>query len=493
MSKKLSIIGQVENSNNESCSVEAVATKTNVTMPATNFQGRAAVVTLGCAKNQVDSEVMLGVLKNAGYELVAEVERADVAIVNTCSFLESAVQESIDCILDVSDLKKSGQLRKLIVAGCAVSRFKEDLRKSMPEVDAFVSLDDLLQVGKVADEKSELKDLFGTAARPYFLYDETMPRELSGYKHSAYVKVSEGCNRPCAFCIIPKIRGAFRSRQIPSLVSEVLDLGQRGVREINLVAQDLTAFGTDHTTKDRLADLLYALDSTKAVDWVRLLYAYPIGVDEKLLDTIVKLPSVCNYLDIPLQHASIDVLKAMQRPVGRYSPTSIADFIKSKQPDIHIRTTFIVGFPGETEKDVEELVNFVSQGYFSSVGVFTYSAEEGTPAATMPGQISKKEKALRQSAVMSAQKEVVAKQLEKFINTEQEVLIDGTHVDSDLILSGRTRFQAPEVDGTVIVNDSEVDINSITNGAICSVRFTEVAEYDLVGTITKIVKPGINI
>jgi len=328
---------------------------------------------------------------------------SDPLFVNTCSFLESAVKESIDSILNVAEFKEKGRLRKLIVAGCLVERYRDELKKTIPEVDSFISVDDILKVGDAAS------NVFGSelagAARPYFIYDDTMPRYLSTRSHMAYVKVSEGCNRPCTFCIIPKIRGAMRSRSIDSVAREVIELGAQGVKEVNLVAQDLTSFGKDHRNGD-LAALLRRLDSDGAVPWIRLLYAYPIGIDEALLGAITDSKNVCNYLDLPLQHASEGVLKRMQRPVGRYSPRSIIEFIRNRAPEIKLRTTFIVGFPGETEADVLELERFISEGHFSSVGIFTYSPEPGTPAHDMEGQLESAEKDARRERLMLAQQRV---------------------------------------------------------------------------------------
>lgn len=450
------------------------------------FRGRAAIVTLGCAKNHVDSEVMLGALRNQGYDVVNEVEQADIAIVNTCGFLESSIKESIDCILDVAKLKESGRLRRLIVAGCAVERFLGEIDQTMPEVDAFVGLNDILQIGDVAGGGQVAKQL-SEAARPYFLYDDTLPRELATRSHTAYVKISEGCDRPCTFCIIPKIRGPLRSRSIESVVREVQALGAKGVKEINLVAQDLTSFGKD-LKGGNLNDLLHQLDRVKAVDWIRLLYAYPVGTDQELLRSIVELPSICNYLDIPLQHASERVLKDMKRPIGRYSARPMVEFINKIAPEIQIRTTFIVGFPGETDEDVDQLVELVSAGYFASVGVFTYSREPGTPSYELAGQLPEEEKSARRERVMLAQQLVVEGRLSNYKGKKIDVLIEGTHEESDMLLVGRANFQAPEVDGTVIINEAVGDFDSDKSllnlvGSIHPVEVSEIAGYDLVGKV----------
>jgi len=443
------------------------------------FRGRAAVVTLGCAKNQVDSEVMLGVLRNRGYEIVSDLSTADVAVINTCGFLESAIRESLDCILEVSEYKTKGRLRRLIVAGCLVERFKSDLHAELPEVDSFITTDDLLKVGEVADGAAAI--LLDKAARPYFLYDDTMPRYLSSRGHSAYVKVAEGCNRPCTFCIIPKIRGAMRSRPIESVVREVVELGAQGVREINLVAQDLTSYGRD-LKAGGLTELLQRLDESRAVAWIRLLYAYPIGIDAELLRAIADLPSVCEYLDLPLQHASERVLRDMQRPVGRYAPRSIVELIRTTAPELKLRTTFIVGFPGEQESDVDELEAFIRAGHFSSVGVFTWSPEPGTPAHDMPNQVSEEVKQARRERIMLAQQEVNEGWLQSLIGSTIEVLVEGAHEETELLISARARFQAPEVDGTVIINDIADGAEAPLPGTIGSVEITETAGYDLIGT-----------
>ncbi|MBN8549166.1 MAG: 30S ribosomal protein S12 methylthiotransferase RimO [Deltaproteobacteria bacterium] len=481
MKSKLSIIG--EPSGGESCCSSGVSMNVqehDYAVEPQSFQGRAAVITLGCAKNQVDSEVMLGVLKNSGYEIVTDVSTADVAIINTCGFLESAIKESIDCILDVAEYKQSGRLRKLIVAGCLVERYKGDIKAELPEVDEFLAIDDVLKVSEAA--AGTLRNTLDSAARPYFLYDDNMPRYLASKRHTAYVKISEGCNRPCTFCIIPKIRGGMRSRTLESVVREVVSLGEQGVREVNLVAQDLTSYGTD-LKGPNLAKLLQSLDASKAVDWVRILYSYPIGIDEELLDTIAASSHVCKYLDLPLQHSSEAVLKEMKRPLGRYSPRKVTEFIKSRHPSIHMRTTFIVGFPGETEADVADLEQFILEGHFSSVGIFTYSPEPGTPSHDMTGQVAEEEKKARRERLMLAQQSVVEKRLHSYVGTQLRVLVEGEHEETELLLTGRAEFQAPDVDGIVILNDSDCDLATVQPGDFVQVEITEVAGYDLVGKV----------
>lgn len=489
MSKSFPIVG--EGSAATSCStkpsVHLLNSKGSRLSPD-KYQGKAAVITLGCAKNQVDSEVMLGVLKNRGFEIVSDVANADVAIINTCGFLQSSVQESIDCILDVAAHKKTGRLRRLVVAGCMVQRYTGgSIKDDLPEVDAFIGVNDILKIGQVAslsEAGSEpVEDFLSGAERPYFLYDDTTPRQLDSVPHSAWVKISEGCNRPCTFCIIPQIRGPMRSRQTDSVVREVAELAAQGVKEVNLVAQDLTDFGSDHESKSSISKLLQALDSSTRIKWIRLLYAYPLGISEELLKNIRDLPTVCNYLDVPLQHASERVLRDMKRPLGRFAPRGVMELINKIAPEIAVRTTFIVGFPGETEEDVLDLERFVRESNFSSVGVFTYSKEHGTPSFDLPGHISEKEKNARRSQIMIAQQESQALRLKGYLGQKLEVLVDGLHEETELLWTARSKFQAPEVDGMVIINDVMDDAAEVKAGDIRTVEVTEVAGYDLVGRV----------
>lgn len=452
--------------------------------------GSVAVVTLGCAKNQVDSEVMAGVLKSEGFNLVADVAEADIALVNTCGFLQSAVKEGVDCILEISKYKESGRLKRVIVAGCMVQRYRQQLIEALPEADTFMMVDDIMKVADVV--KAAAKDAFllqyTESERPHFLYDENSPRELSTLPHTAYVKVSEGCNRPCAFCLIPSLRGEMRSRRMESVIEEVRQLAAKGVREVNLIAQDTTAYGLDlkvgqSAQQPSLIELMREIDKLGLPLWQRLLYAYPTGINNELLEAIVSLPSVCEYIDIPLQHSSEAVLRAMRRPIGRFSARALVETIREKAPSISLRTTFIAGFPGETEKDVEDLENFILEGHFLSLGVFAFSREEGTPSYDMPGQIPAKEKESRRKRLMIAQQKAVSKKLEGFVGQNVEVLVEGPHQESELLLAARGRFQAPEVDGLVIINDIEEGAGSIEAGSIRRVEITGVAGYDLLATL----------
>ena len=437
-----------------------------------------ACVTLGCAKNQVDSEIFLGSVLNAGYKVVTELSDADYIIVNSCGFLGDAMKESIDAVLEATDYKKNGKLKKLILAGCMVSRYGiEKMQELFPEVDAFLSTDDILRLPEVLSGNTISDSPKG------FLYDDTMPRVISSGKHTAYVKIADGCTRPCAFCMIPKIKGPTRSRRSDSIIREIQMLGEQGVKEVNLIGQDLTAYGIDNH-EIPLAQLLRKIDACKAVPWVRLLYAYPIGATEELLNTIVELPSVCNYFDVPLQHASETVLQRMRRPVGQYAPRRLVEWIKTKFPQIHLRTTFIVGYPGETEEEFAELEKFVSEGYFDCVGVFAFSQEEGAPASDLPDQLPENIKENRRERLMLLQQKVLEKRLKSLIGESFEVLIDGYHEETDLLLVGRTRFQAPEVDGSVIINDSDIDMEQLKAGSLVRVEITECAGYDLIAKVT---------
>lgn len=476
-----------------SCAAPAAAPQSE--MRQGEFAGNVALVTLGCAKNQVDSEVMLGALVRKGFRPVDDASQADLIVVNTCAFLESAVQEGVDTILTLAQHKEQ-RCRKLVVAGCMVERYREELQRELPEVDRFISTDELLTV---ADGEDTTSQCFDAARRPYFLYDESMPRVLSGGNYSSFVKVSEGCNRPCAFCIIPKIRGSLRSRSISSVHSEISSLLQGGTREFNLVAQDLTAYGTDFPEgrgiHSQLAPLLRSLGelySPADPFWVRLLYAYPVGVSEELVRLIVEAPYICNYLDLPLQHISHPVLKSMRRPLGERGTRVLIEKIRAIAPEIALRTTFIVGFPGETDADIEALLQFVGEGHFAHVGVFTYSQESEALSYSYPDQVPEHVKEERRRIIMECQQAQVERRLEGLIGSSLPVLIDGAHPETDLLIAARTEWQAPETDGEVIINcfdDSLLSGDGVApsaeelRGRFGRVEVSEVSGYDLVGTL----------
>lgn len=420
--------------------------------PSADFGGNVHLVTLGCSKNLVDSEVMLGSLTSRGFRPVSEPEEADLIVVNTCAFLQSAVDEGIDTILDLSHHKQQ-RCRKLVVAGCMVERYRDELKKSLPEVDHFVSTDELSSLDL---EQPATAACLDAARRPYFLYDDTMPRVLSTAQHMAYVKLSEGCDRPCRFCIIPKIRGALRSREMDSVVREVTELHQAGVREVNFIAQDLTAYGTDWGRKPSLLPLLENLHtqfSGKSL-WMRLFYAYPVGVDESLMSIIRDSPVIASYLDMPLQHISASVLKGMARPLGGKGTRKLIENMQAKFPEVALRTTFIVGYPGETEEDVQELEDFIREGHFAHVGVFGYSHEPEAASANLEGKLEQQVIEDRRLRLLEAQKEVVDSRLKAFTGRPMRVLFEGVHPETELLLAARAEWQGPEVDGIVIINDA---------------------------------------
>ncbi|OVE80069.1 ribosomal protein S12 methylthiotransferase RimO [bacterium J17] len=452
-----------------------------------------ALVTLGCSKNTVDSEIMLGSLHARGFRSVPRAEDADLIVVNTCAFLTSAVEEGIDTILEMSNLKSSGRCRKLVVAGCMVERYRKELEISLPEVDQFVSTDELLDVGKTT---STTEACFDEARRPYFLYDESMPRLRSTADHTCYLKIAEGCDRPCSFCIIPKIRGRFRSRKPESILAEAQSLLRAGVKELNLVAQDLTAYGSDFNgrsaSSESLLHLLEQLDSLSEEDyWLRLFYAYPVGVTESLVRRIKDSKNICNYLDLPLQHISKNVLKLMRRPLGEKGTRSLIEKLSKIAPEVALRTTFIVGFPGETEEDILALEEFVSSGFFTHIGVFTYSQEQEAVSFDFPEQVDPELAEERRARIMEAQQQVVRRRLENFVGRRMPVLVDGAHSDTDLLLSARTNWQGPEDDGEVIINDVSESLRCDDGsfdaaqlvGNFGLAEITEVAGYDLVGKL----------
>ncbi|RME58781.1 MAG: 30S ribosomal protein S12 methylthiotransferase RimO, partial [Candidatus Dadabacteria bacterium] len=420
--------------------------KSSFALKPSAIRGRASVITLGCAKNQVDSELFAGILQRNGYFLTGDLREADLVIINTCGFLKAALDEGIEVIKNVLHLKKLGAVKRVIVAGCMVNREKKELSQIFPEVDYFLRTDELALAESFLN--NTIEDTLKEGLRPYLVQSELLPRIVDGRQGYAYLKIAEGCNRPCSFCVIPKIRGKFSSRSVNSLLQEAEELVQGGIKELVLIAQDLTAYGSDR--KESSEDLIKLLDqlSTTGVQWIRLLYTYPLGISDELLRYIEESPVVCKYLDIPLQHISEKVLKKMKRPLGKFAPRKLIERIKKLAPSLALRTTFIVGFPGESDKDAEELVSFVKEGHFLHLGVFTFSPEEGSEAALLPKQVSEKVKEERLSAVMLAQQEVSRRVLKTFIGKELEVLIEETGKKRAI---GRSEFQAPEVDGKVII------------------------------------------
>ena len=436
---------------------------------------RVHLVSLGCSKNRVDSEVMVGKLMANRYELVDDPAGADVIIVNTCSFIQPATEESIETVLSMAKLKEEGRCRKLVVTGCMVQRYGAALEGELPEVDAFVGTGEYHRIAEILESR-------GTDAPrsyidvPMYIHDEMAPRVNSWARHSAYLKISEGCDHRCTFCIIPKLRGKLRSRTIESLTAEALRLVSEGVREINIISQDTTAYGRDLYGAPKLDALLRSLATIEGLDWIRLHYAYPIGLPDSLLRTMAEEPKVVRYLDMPLQHASGRMLRLMKRGVTREGQERILDRVRQFVPNIAIRTTFIVGFPGETEEDFAELMDFVRAQRFTRVGVFTYFQEEGTPAAELPGQVDEDVKKDRQRRLMELQAEISEDQHEELMDQIVPVMLDGVSEESELVLVGRMASQAPDVDGQVFIANGSAGLRA---GQIVQCRITQATAYDL--------------
>jgi ribosomal protein S12 methylthiotransferase len=440
---------------------------------------RVHLVSLGCAKNRVDSEVMVGLLQQEEFQLVDDPAEADVIVVNTCSFIEPATEESIETVLEMGELKEAGRCKRLVVTGCLVQRYGQELEGELPEVDHFLGTGEYHRIAEILQSRA------GEAARSYvdvprYMHDEQVPRVNSWSSCSAFLKIAEGCDHQCAFCIIPKLRGQLRSRTIPSLVAEAERLAAEGVVELNLVSQDSTAYGRDLRDGTGLGGLLHALCGVDGVEWIRLHYAYPIGLPAGLLEALRDEPKVVPYLDIPLQHASGRMLKAMRRGVTRDGQDCILDRVREYVPDITVRTTFIVGFPGETDEDFAELCDFVKRQRFDHLGVFTYSREEGTPAAEMAGQVPEHVMEARRRRLMEIQNEISREKLQSLVGQVVPVLVEGVSEESDLLLRGRMDRQAPEVDGQVFITNPSLEVQI---GQIRPLKVVQAGDYDLVGEL----------
>jgi len=466
-------------------------------------------VSLGCPKNLVDSEVMMGLLAQGGALITPRAEDADIIVVNTCSFIDSAKQESVDTILEMAQHKLTGRAQKLIVAGCLVERYRNEIQKNIPEVDAVVGTGELEQILRAAGIESpetssdspfvilnsrsegDAREAAGRFAKdawdgaiadlPNYLYDENTPRVLATPKYSAYIKIAEGCDHPCSFCIIPQLRGKFRSRRFESVIAEAQRLAQQGVREITLIGQDTTCYGEDFGLKDGLALLLERLAEIDELRWIRFLYAYPNKITGKLLETIAAHEKICSYIDVPLQHASPDVLKRMKRGAGADIFLRSIEKMRREIPDLTLRTSFIVGFPGETEQDFELLCQFVREAQFDWLGVFGYSDEEGAKAFDLSDKVPMKEIERRRKKLMSMQKQISRKKKRALVGRQFDLLLEGPSAETDLLWEGRTAMHAPEIDGTVYVNDfGEHDVRE---GEFRRCEITEAHEYDLVARI----------
>jgi ribosomal protein S12 methylthiotransferase len=434
-----------------------------------------SIVSLGCARNLVDSEVMAGLLQKGQYEMVQEPAEADIVLVNTCGFIEAAKTESIDAILEVARLKEERRISKLVVAGCLSQRYSADLAKELPEVDLLIGTGEVPRIAEILrdHEETRRRQYIGI---PSYLYDHASPRLRTTPTHTAFVKVSEGCDHKCAFCIIPQLRGPHRSRSIESVVMEATLLAREGVKEINLIAQDLTAYGRERRDDTTLYGLLRQMVEIPGLAWIRLLYAYPNFLDKSLLDLIRECSNICKYIDIPLQHISPRILRRMRRGKSGSAVREAVTRLREAIPGLTVRTSLIVGFPGETDEEFSELLDFVEEMKFERLGVFKYSEEEGTAAAKMDGKISEEEKERRWQEVMELQSGISQKKNRALIGAMQRVMIDGTDSDSGE-LAGRTQAHAPEVDGLVFVKQCD----SAGPGELIDVRITGALDYDLIG------------
>jgi ribosomal protein S12 methylthiotransferase len=448
---------------------------------------KVGFISLGCPKNLVDSEVMMGQLKASGFEITADASEADTVVVNTCGFIDAAKKESVEAILEAAKLKSHGLATRLVVAGCLVERYRDDLKVSLPEVDAFIGTSQINDILAVCDPKINTRALpvipLGNQSATY-LYDESTPRVLATPSHYAFIKIAEGCDRPCAFCFIPQMRGHFRSRRFGSIVAEAHQLAEEGVKELILVAQDSSRYGEDLGRDDALAALLRELSHTGGIEWVRVMYTYPTHISDSFLDVLAEEPKAVKYLDMPLQHASQNVLKLMKRGGNRHSLERLIKRIRDRVPGIAVRTTFITGFPGETDADFEELLSFVRNVEFDRVGVFTYSDEEGTPAYELPDKVEAKIAKQRRSRLMKEQARISRKRNRAKIGTRVRVMFEGESNESDLLWQGRMETQAPDIDGCVLINDAPEGFVP-SPGELVNVLITEAQEYDLVGRIVE--------
>jgi len=446
---------------------------------------KVGFVSLGCPKNLVDSEVMMGTLEQAGYEITNSADEAETVVVNTCGFIESAKQESIDAILEATRLKEEGKAKRVVVAGCLVERYRDELMKELPDVDAFIGTNEVTRILEAADEKTKFRELplmpVGKKSATY-LYDFDTPRHRATQSHTAFIKIAEGCDRPCAFCSIPSMRGSFRSRRFGSIIEEARNLAKQGVKEVVLIAQDSSRYGEDLGELDALAALIRALGEIDELEWIRVMYAYPTHISDGFLAAIAETRKAVKYLDMPLQHASRNILKLMRRGGTRESLERLIARVRERVPGITIRTTFITGFPGETEEDFEELMAFVRNCRFDNVGVFTYSDEEGTPAYDLPEKVDPKIAKQRRTRLMKEQAKI-SKQLSKSkIGRTYKVMFEGLSQESDLLFQGRLQGQAQEIDGYILINDMPEDLVPEIGG-IYNVRISEAHQYDLVGEI----------
>ena len=468
---------------------------------------KIGMISLGCPKNLVDSEVMLGLAQQAGHQLTRDASEAEVLVVNTCAFIDKAKQESIDAILEMAEHKKEGRCRTLVVAGCMAERYRAELLEQIPEIDAVIGTGEVPEIVNVLrnsglgarDSGLDIRTVpllrsngepidtngYGPAVNaapspglPTYIYDADTPRLLATPRHYAYLKIAEGCDYKCAFCIIPTLRGHYRSRTAQSILQEARTLAANGVRELLLISQDTSFYGVDRGERGALAGLLRALNTIDGLEWIRMLYLYPTTIGDDVLDAMADSDKVCKYIDLPLQHASNSVLKRMKRPGTRASYERLLARIRSRMPNVALRTTFIVGFPGETEDDFAELQSFVDDMRFDHLGVFTYSHEEGTSARDLPDDVPAQVKRRRQSQLMKAQKRHVTRTQASRVGQRVRLLVDGPSDEQELVLRGRLESQAPDIDSLVYLTDC--DVERITPGSFLEAEIVGSKGYDLI-------------
>ncbi len=452
---------------------------------------KVGFVSLGCPKNLVDSEVMMGILARSGYEITPRAGDADVLVVNTCSFIAPAQQESVQSILEMAEYKKFGRAQKLIVAGCMVERYRDEIREQIPEVDAVIGTGEIEKILE-ACEGSLRNDDAESAQLPTYLYHDLTPRILATPRHTAYIKINEGCDHPCTFCVIPQLRGKFRSRRFESVVREAENLAAAGVREISLIGQDTTFYGEDLGLRDGLAVLLERLAQVEDLHWIRFLYCYPNRITPRLLDTIAAHPRLAKYLDVPLQHASRNVLARMKRGSNGDAFLKMLEKARKAIPGVSIRTSFIVGFPGETENDFRELCDFVRDAEFDWMGVFAYSDEDKSQSFALDHKVDEKTIARRRDTLMSIQKKISARKLKRQVGQNLQVMLEGPSKDTDLVWEARLQGMAPDIDGKVYVTEFE-GVNDAADlpapGTLATIEITEAKDYDLIGRVTNFESP----
>jgi ribosomal protein S12 methylthiotransferase len=444
-------------------------------------------LSLGCPKNLVDSEVMMGILTRHGYELTPRAGDADVLVVNTCSFIEPAQQESVNTILEMAEYKKFGKAQRLVVAGCLVERFRDQIREQIPEVDAVIGTGDIEHIIE-AVEGAARPAAVSPADLPVFLYHEAMPRIVTTPRHAAYIKIAEGCDHPCSFCIIPQLRGKFRSRRFESVIREAENLAAAGVREVTLIGQDTTSYGEDLGLRDGLATLLERMAGVESLAWVRFLYAYPNRVTQKLLDTLAAHPRLVKYMDMPLQHASRNVLARMKRGSNGDAFLQLIERIRTTIPGVMLRTSFIAGFPGETDADFRELADFVRAAEFDWMGVFAYSDVDSAGSYALDEKVPAEVIAERRDSLMAIQKRISARRLRRLKGQRLAALVEGPSKENALVWEGRLEGMAPEIDGKLYLTDLQPPDGgrSAVVGDVTTVEITESHDYDLVARVVAV-------